>query len=68
LQILDARCTPSAVDVEPGTIRLSKDDGFQIATGNGWLVPRVLKRPGKSALPIDEFLRGKSISDGARLL
>jgi methionyl-tRNA formyltransferase len=68
LQILDARYTPGVVDAEPGIIRLSQDGGLQIATGNGWLVPRALKRPGKCALPIDEFLRGKSITDGARLI
>jgi methionyl-tRNA formyltransferase len=68
LQILEARCTSSRVDVGPGTVRFSESGGLQIATGDGWLLPQVLKRPGKQALPIDEFLRGKTISDGARLV
>jgi methionyl-tRNA formyltransferase len=67
LQILEARYSQAAVDLEPGTVRASQDGGFQIATGSGWLEPRVLKRPGKQALPIDAFLRGKTIADGARL-
>jgi methionyl-tRNA formyltransferase len=68
LQILDAYNTPGAVGVEPGTVRLSPSSGFQIATGSGWLLPRILKRSGKRALAIDEFLRGKTISDGACLI
>jgi methionyl-tRNA formyltransferase len=68
LQILDARSAAGAIDVEPGVIRFSSSEGLQIATGSGWLLPRILKRPGKRALPVDEFLRGRSISGGARLV
>jgi methionyl-tRNA formyltransferase len=36
-----------------------------IATGDGWLRPRVLQRPGKRALDIADFLRGRPLADGA---
>ncbi len=51
----------------PGTIE--RDSGghpLRIATGEGWLVPLLLQRPGGRALPVSEFLRGYPLADGAR--
>jgi methionyl-tRNA formyltransferase len=39
---------------------------LRIATGEGWLVPRTLQRPGGRMLAIEDFLRGFPIPDGAR--
>ena len=51
----------------PGTIE--RDIGefaLRIATGEGWLIPLVLQRPGGKALPIDDFLRGFTLPPNAR--
>ena len=37
-----------------------------VATGEGWLVPLEVQREGKRALPIDAFLRGHALGEGAR--
>ena len=37
------------------------------ATSDGWLLPRILQRPGKRALDVEAFMRGKPIPDGIRL-
>ena len=39
---------------------------LRVATGDGWLVPLRVKRPGGKELPIDAYLRGKPIFDGSR--
>ncbi|MCP4907894.1 MAG: methionyl-tRNA formyltransferase [bacterium] len=48
--------------------RSNSDAPLRIATGQGWLLPRVLKRPGGKAVAVADFLRGFEIPDGARLL
>jgi len=51
----------------PGTIE--RDSGghpLRIATGEGWLVPLAIQRPGGRALPVVEFLRGYPLAEGAR--
>jgi len=67
LQILDARADPSRADRAPGTVRVGPARELRIATGDGWLLPRILQRPGKRAMDVASFLRGKPISDGTVL-
>ncbi|MCR9096564.1 MAG: methionyl-tRNA formyltransferase [bacterium] len=52
---------PGTLDTSDGTAPL------RIATGDGWLVPRVMQRPGGKPLEVADFLRGFEIPDGARL-
>ena len=40
---------------------------LRIATGDGWLLPLVIQRPGGKPLPVAEFLRGFELPTGARL-
>jgi methionyl-tRNA formyltransferase len=62
---LAAHASPGASDEVPGTIRLDADGkGLRIATGEGWLLPRVLQRAGGRVLDAAEFLRGARLSDG----
>lgn len=52
---------------EPGTIdREDPERPLRIATGEGWLVPLVLQKPGGKALPVADFLRGFDVPKGAR--
>ncbi len=67
LRILDARSEPGTPDAPPGTIQLLPTGELRIATGDGWLRPRVLQRAGKRALEVGDFLRGRPIPDGAKL-
>jgi methionyl-tRNA formyltransferase len=67
LRILAAEAIPGPSDDAPGTARIADDGSLRIATGEGWLVPRVLQRPGGRALDVRDFQRGRPISDGARL-
>jgi methionyl-tRNA formyltransferase len=68
LRILEARSEPGDPDAAPGTIRVLPTGGFRIATGNGWLLPRVIQRAGKRPLEVEEFLRGRPVPDGAQLV
>ena len=67
LRILAAETIPGASDDAPGTARVDDDGSLRIATGDGWLAPRVLQRPGGRALQVHDLQRGRPISDGARL-
>jgi methionyl-tRNA formyltransferase len=63
----DVQCFEKGETASPGTIE--RDSGghpLRIATGEGWLVPLAIQRPGGRALPVVEFLRGYSLADGAR--
>jgi len=66
LSILAARAEAGGADVLPGQVKYGSDGALRIATGDGWLIPLRVKRPGGKELPIDAYLRGKPISDGAR--
>jgi len=66
LRILAATALPTHCDDAPGTLRLGGDAPLRIATGEGWLAPRVLQRAGGKLLDIDAFLRGHPLVDGAR--
>jgi methionyl-tRNA formyltransferase len=65
LRILRARSRHEPVDAAPGSARRA-DGELRIATGDGWLEPLILQRAGKRPLTVAEFLRGHSVSDGAR--
>ena len=67
VRILAAEAVPGSGEDAPGTARVADDGTLRIATGDGWLVPRVLQRPGGRALDVRDFQRGRPISDGARL-
>ncbi len=66
LRVLGARVEAGAVDRAPGTVRRDGDE-VAIATGRGWLVPRLLQRSGGRALATADFLRGRPLADGLRL-
>ena len=54
-------------DLAPGTIDQSDPAApIRIATGDGWLVPLVLQRPGGKPLPVADFLRGFDLAADAR--
>jgi methionyl-tRNA formyltransferase len=65
IRILQARAQPGPVDAAPGSAR-SADGHLRIASGDGWLEPVILQRAGKRPVAVAAFLRGHSISDGAR--
>jgi methionyl-tRNA formyltransferase len=67
VRILAAEAVSGPSQDAPGTARIAEDGALRIATGDGWLVPRVLQRPGGRALDVRDFQRGRPISDGARL-
>jgi len=67
IRILAAKATAGSSKDAPGTARIADDGSLRIATGDGWLLPRVLQRPGGRALDVRDFQRGRPISDGARL-
>ncbi|MGE4542875.1 MAG: methionyl-tRNA formyltransferase [Pedobacter sp.] len=52
---------------EPGTVLSADADGVCIACGQGVLRVRELQLAGKKKLPAGDFLRGTSLSAGARL-
>jgi len=67
LQILDARSDGGPANLSPGTVRVDPARNLRVATGDGWMLPRILKRPGKRAVAIDAFVRGMPIPDGTLL-
>jgi methionyl-tRNA formyltransferase len=67
LRILDARADAAPTDLAPGTVCTGPARELRIATGDGWLLPRILQRPGKRALDVEAFVRGKPIPDGTSL-
>lgn len=67
LQILDARSDENPADLAPGTVCVDPARNLRIATGDGWMLPRILQRPGKRALDVEAFVRGRPIPDGILL-
>jgi len=53
-------------EAPPGTVLEAGPDGLLISCGKGALSVAELQRPGGRRLPVDAFLRGQSISPGAR--
>ncbi len=66
LRIHRASWEASPTDRPPGTVR-RRGDELAIATGRGWLVPRVLQRAGGRAMGTAAFLRGREVADGTVL-
>lgn len=52
----DAMPAPGAIERDAGGAAL------RIATGQGWLIPLFMQKPGGKALPVDDFLRGFALS------
>lgn len=67
LRILAARAESGAANAAPGTVRSEAGGPVRIATGDGWLIPRVIQRSGGKVLDVDAFMRGTPIPDGALL-
>ena len=67
LRILAATAVPARCNDAPGTLRIGGDAPLRIATGDGWLAPRLLQRAGGKLLDVDAFLRGHPLADGARV-
>jgi methionyl-tRNA formyltransferase len=67
LGVLAASAEPGPAGAAPGTARRDAAGRLRIATGDGWLVPRVLQRAGGRPLAVDAFLRGRPVADGTRL-
>ncbi len=72
LRILRARadCSGARAAAEPGTARVASTSGepaLQIATGDDWLLPLEVQRPGGRILQAADFLRGRPLADGVRL-
>jgi methionyl-tRNA formyltransferase len=67
LRILGALALEGPAEDPPGTVRRGGDPPLRIATGAGWLAPNCLQRAGGRPLPVEEFLRGQALPDGARL-
>ncbi|MCG8590629.1 MAG: methionyl-tRNA formyltransferase [Proteobacteria bacterium] len=67
LRILATAVDPRQADAPPGTVRGTPPAPLRIATGGGWLVPRVVQRAGGKPLAIEDFLRGRAVPDGTRL-
>jgi len=66
LRILGARAEPGATDRPPGVIE-RRGERLRVATGDGWLVPERVQRPGGRVLAVAEWLRGADVPDGAKL-
>jgi len=72
----DERPAPGTIEVDEAEAEIGSGSGagcaaasrgpLRIATGEGWLVPRTLQRPGGRMLPIGDFLRGFPIPEQAR--
>lgn len=67
LLVLAASASTHPVDRAPGRVRVAPGAPLRVATGEGWLLPRVLQRAGGRPLPVEDFLRGRPIPDGAAL-
>jgi methionyl-tRNA formyltransferase len=66
LRILGARAEPGPTDRPPGVIE-RRGERLRVATGDGWLVPLRVQRPGGRVLALADWLRGSDVPDGAKL-
>ena len=64
LRILAATMRAGSATEAPGTLRRDGDGSLQIATGDGWLIPTRIQRPGGKPLDVAAFLRGRPIEEG----
>ncbi|MFP6623690.1 MAG: methionyl-tRNA formyltransferase [Myxococcota bacterium] len=67
LRILAATVRAGSATETPGTLRRNGDGSLQIATGDGWLIPTRIQRPGGKPLDVAAFLRGRPIEEGSVL-
>ncbi|MDH3212989.1 MAG: methionyl-tRNA formyltransferase [Myxococcales bacterium] len=67
VRILAARAEPGPTDRPPGRVRCAPNTPLRVATGDGWLVPLRIQRPGARVLDVEDYLRGRPIPDGAPL-
>jgi methionyl-tRNA formyltransferase len=67
LRVLAARALDEPCADEPGTLRIGGAAPLRVATGAGWLAPRIVQRAGGKPLDVEVFLRGNPLADGARL-
>jgi len=67
LRILAARAVTGPTDRPPGCVHCAPDAALLVATGEGWLLPLRVQRSGGRVLDIEDYLRGRPISDGAQL-
>jgi methionyl-tRNA formyltransferase len=67
LRILAARSQEAPVGLEPGTVSYDETGALRITTGEGFLYPLSIQRPGKKAMATADFLRGRPLSSGTRL-
>ena len=67
LRILAASVEPGRAGEPPGRVSRDANGRLRIATGEGFLVPTRVQRPGGRALAIDAFLRGRDVADGTVL-
>ena len=66
LRLLTARAEPGPCDRPPGVIE-RHGERIRVATGDGWLVPLSVQRPGGRVLALADWLRGAEVPDGAQL-
>jgi methionyl-tRNA formyltransferase len=67
LRIHSAERCEGAHFAEPGCVVIQQDPVLAIATGDGFITPLRVQRPGGRAMEIGAFLRGRSVRDGERL-
>jgi methionyl-tRNA formyltransferase len=67
LRILAARAETGSHELPPGTLSRDAAGRLRIATGDGWLLPTRVQRPGGKPMDIDAYLRGHALTDGTRL-
>lgn len=67
LRILAGESLSGTADLSPGIADLEDGVKLRIATGQGWFLPTRVQRAGGKEMPVDAFLRGRSIATGTRL-
>lgn len=61
-------CEALSIDrLLPGEVEITENNDFRIGTGKGSLQVLEVQKPGGRMLPVSDFLRGYSISNGSKL-
>lgn len=66
IRIYSAHLAATEANAAPGTVLEVGDGGILVATGDGALALDTIQAPGKRALSVADFLRGRSIAPGDR--
>lgn len=53
-------------EITPGSVAYADKKQFLICTGEGYLKPLMVQLEGKKKMPVEEFLKGKKITQGER--